>query len=556
MNARKNYVKGWCLLIAMVLLGSCRSDYTENKTILKAEELLETSPDSAYSLLVSIKHPDKLSKPDYAAWCLQYTYAQDKLRKEISSDSLIQVALKYYTNSRLIKYSGTAWYLSGSIHSTHHQKAEAVFAFKKAEDILKGTNENRLKGLVAFNIGYIDMQDELYQHSLSYFQKSLAYFKKSGDTKYSAYAYREIGKMYKQLDYPIDSVSHYLDMAARLSKEVGDSVNYYSILVRQGQLLLEKDDYRSKEYILKAYEYFPISKPYNAAYLANAYSGLNMPDSALYYLRISLADTSNTPYRIIGLHAASSIFKNKGDYKAAYYYLDKAHTLRDSTYQQNMRSQLYRIDRQYDVAQKEQENTRLKIHNRNMAIGIALLIIAGLITLLIFILINNRHKRIHAADALENQRLKHESETTQIRNVQKRELLGVQLHNKIENTLQFNKFKRGYQQKEKVEAFIQDVARQSIIAEKEWTKYVDEVDELLENGITKLKGEYKELTTADLIVIALVSLNVNISDACNLLDMSKNTMYTRRRTIKKRLKLDDDVNLEKWLNDYLPKETV
>jgi len=551
-----NLIKiGW-LVVLVALFNSCRSDYTENKTILKAEELLETSPNSAYSLLISIKHPEKLSKADYAAWCLQYTYALDRLHQEILSDSLIQIAISYYSSRNLAKHSGTAWYLLGSTYSSQNQKAKAIFAFKKAEEILAGTNENRLKGLVAFNIGYIDMQDQLYDHSLDYFRESLKYFELAGDNKRKAYAYREIGNMYHQLNYPFDSISHYLDMAARLSKEVGDSINYYSILVRQGQLLLGKNDYRSKEYILKAYEHFPISKPYNAAYLAKAYSGLNMLDSALYYLRISLADTSNTPYRIIGLHAAALIFRSKGDYKAAYHYLDKAHTLRDSTYQQNMRSQLYRIDRQYNLAQKEQENAQLKIYNRNMAIWIALLMIAGLTTVIVFLLINNQHKKKHARDATERQRLKYESETTQIRNAQKRALLDVRLHNKIDNTLKFNKYKRGYQQKEKIEAFIQDVAQQSIIAEKEWAGYVDEVDELFENGITKMKGEYQELTIADLIVIALISLQVNITDACNLLDMTKNTMYTRRGTIKRRLKLNEDINLEKWISDYLPKEIV
>jgi len=96
------------LVVLVVLFNSCRSDYTENKTILKAEELLDASPDSACSLLISIKHPEQLPKADYAAWCLQYTYAQDRLHKEIKSDSLIQIAINYYSSGNLAKYSGTA----------------------------------------------------------------------------------------------------------------------------------------------------------------------------------------------------------------------------------------------------------------------------------------------------------------------------------------------------------------------------------------------------------------------------------------------------------------
>ena len=93
----------WSILLIMFFC-SCQSHYTQNKTILKAEKLLETKPDSAYFLLSSIRQPEKLSKADYSAWCLQYTYAQFKLQKEIKSDSLLQIAVKYYEKTNLPKY--------------------------------------------------------------------------------------------------------------------------------------------------------------------------------------------------------------------------------------------------------------------------------------------------------------------------------------------------------------------------------------------------------------------------------------------------------------------
>lgn len=550
-----NLIKLFWFFIFAWLFNSCQTGYTGNKTILKAEKLLYAYPDSAYSLLTGIEHSEKLSMADNAAWCLHYTHARYKLLKEIKSDSLIRISIDYYSNNKLPRYNGTAWYLLGCIYNSHNQKPEAVFAFKKAEDILRRTNDNRLKGLVAFNIGYILMQDELYNHSLSYFLNSLKLFEQSGDSKYMAYACREIGNMYYQLNYPFDSVIHYQDLALNLSKEIGDSLNYYDILISQGKLLLDKDYYRSKEYILKGYEYFPSYKPFYAAYLANAYSRLGKQDSAQYYLNISLADTTNSPYRIIGLHAAALIAKNEHDYKKAYVYLEKSYILRDSTYQQNMKSQLYRIDKQYDLTQKEEENVALKISNRNKVIWIALLIIVVLSAIVIFLLINARRKKEHAIDEIEKQKLKYEAETTQIKNAQKRELLGVKLQYKIDNTLQFNKLKRRSLQSEKLETFIHEVAKQSIIAEDEWPYYVNEVDNLFENRITKLKKIYKGLTNSDLIVIALISLKVSISDACSLLDMTKNTMYTRRKIIKERLRIDDNVNLENWINDYVSKET-
>jgi hypothetical protein len=78
-----------------------------------------------------------------------------------------------------------------------------------------------------------------------------------------------------------------------------------------------------------------------------------------------------------------------------------------------------------------------------------------------------------------------------------------------------------------------------------------EVNKLFDNKIERLKQEIPELTPTDLIVIALICLKVNISDACVLLDMTSNTMYVRRKTIKKRLELHADTDLEEWLQDKM-----
>ena len=63
------------LMILFLFLSACGKHYTQNSIILKAESLLNGHPDSAYNLLKSISNPQYLSKTDYAAWCLHYTYA-------------------------------------------------------------------------------------------------------------------------------------------------------------------------------------------------------------------------------------------------------------------------------------------------------------------------------------------------------------------------------------------------------------------------------------------------------------------------------------------------
>ena len=248
------------VLISIFFL-SCQSEYTKNKTILQAETVVLTFPDSAFRLLKTIPHPENLSKADYAAWCLQFSHVQYKLNQDITSDRIIQVAVNYYENSRLDKQSGTAYYLLGCILQKNNEYKEAMIAYKKAEYILKSTENRDLKGLVDFKIGYLYMLEETFNESLIYFKKSLNYFISTKNFKYQAYAYREISDIYYQLNYPFQKVMNLSNRALKLSKQSGDSLNYYSILGQQGEMLFDKNYFLAKEFLLKGYNYFPLLRP-------------------------------------------------------------------------------------------------------------------------------------------------------------------------------------------------------------------------------------------------------------------------------------------------------
>jgi len=538
------------ILIISIIFISCQRHYTDNEVILTAERMLDNSPDSAFNLLSSIRNPQNLPSADYAAWCLQYTHACYKLQKEFTSDSIIRVSVSYYRNSKLKKQSGSAYYLLGCISEILNKEKEAMEAYKEAENALSSTDEFKLKGLVQFSLGYICMQDEMYSKSLGYFRKSLNYFNQSGSKKYSAYALRDISKMYNQLNYSLDSVLFYSNRALKLAYEAADSVNYYSILSHQGILLYDKDYNRSIAYLLKSVRYFPENRSYYSAFLSYSYSKLKDTQSANYYLKIANRTQGYAFQNLVGLHAAAIIAYNKAEYRNAYKYLEESYVLRDSMTSQNIASQLHRIDKQYDFTQKEIENKSLKIANQTKIIWIVSLAVSFLIVLVMFLLIRSKSRQKQAENEIEKQRLKFERETIETQNLQKRELLKVKIQHKIENTLAFNKLNKSIMAKGKKDELFEEVKMQATLSEKDWSIFIKEVDNLFESRISKLKQEYTNLTDTDCIVIALVCLKINIPDSCLLLDMSKNTLYNRRKTIKIRLNLDADTDLDKWIDDY------
>ncbi len=539
------------IIVCILLLVSCNDRYTRNPKILHAEELLNSHPDSSFKILSAIKQPEKMNRADYAAWRLNFTYALNKLHKLNLSDSSINFSIQYYEKRNDKKHAGTAYYLKACIYRLNNKNEKAMIALKRADNLLENTDEYRIKGLVHFNMGYICKSDELYNHSLKYFQESLSNFKLVNDMKTAAYAYREISDMYNQLNYPFDSVMTYSNEALSLSKNAGDSLNYYSILMRQGELLYQKDLYLSKNYILSGYRYIRSDLPYYASYLAYIYNKLNMPDSARYYLTISFNETKKNPDAFIGFVSGALINKNNGNFKDAYKLLERAYVKRDSVFQKNIRSQLYRIDKQFDLSESENQKAELTIAIQTQLIWIIILGTGIIIALLIILQIISWNNKVKIIQDSKMQTLEFEKQSEKKNNEQKKEIIQLNLKNKIGNTLNIYKLKKGFTTKE---AFVQEITEQSILTKNDWKIYIKDVNQLVDNGISRLKEEHTELSETDQMVIALICLKVNINDSCNLLGMIKKTMYTRRKTIKKRLNLDADTDLESWILQNLVKD--
>ncbi|MDR3652341.1 MAG: hypothetical protein P4L34_05140 [Paludibacter sp.] len=557
-----NYSKVVLFILVSMLSISCHRKYTKNETILRAEAILNSKPDSAQKILLSVSHPEQqLSQADYAAWCLIFTHTQYKLYQDIKSDSLIRISVNYYEDSNLPVQSGTAYYLLGCVLQLKQDNKAAMEAYKKAEDLLNKTNEDDLKGLVEFKIGYLYRLDALFAQSAVNYRKSLIYFVQSNNIRYQAFAYRALSETYAQLNRSFDSVTHYSNAALKLAKQAHDTVNYYSILAQQGELLCNTNYVRSKEYLLKGYRFFPAYQTSFAPYLSYEYSKLNKSDSARYYLNIALTDTTTKGNdRTIKYLAAAYVSKDEGKMNNAFEYLEKAYLNRDTVFQQSIHSQLHQIDKQYDFTQKENENARLKILNQQKIILISVLFIFLLILSFGILYVIDVHKKkilkIDTLNQIQQQKMEYDLKLKQTENEQKKNLLLLKVQNQIKNTLLFNRLSIGFSQADKKEAFMNMIIEQSVLTEKDWQFYIDWVDQIFDKRISRLKSTYPELSQLDLIVITLICLQLDIADSCSLLNMNKSTLYKRRNRIKERIGLPFETDMEVWLLNLMQEGEV
>jgi len=552
MNVLKLIFSGLLLLV----FASCEHTYTHNKSILDAERLLFTFPDSAYKILRSINNPEKLSKADYAAWCLHYTHAQYKLYLEISSDSLIKNAINYYDNTSIYLYSGISYYLLGCISELKNDKKKAMLCYKNAVNILSNERDSKpqqvkIKGLIHYRISNLYLNDEFYSDAEININIAIRYFETINDNRYLAYCHRTKAEIYYRQEKPNAIVIKEAIISKKFAIKDSNNDLYNEILVFQGKLLVSSDLSESKNTLLTALKN---SKDNQDLYtlLSFVYAKLNNPDSAKYYKSYVAINQEDSNRKLLLQLSASYILLNIESTEKAFKSFEEAYNLREKIYKENIKEQLIRIDKQYDLSKKEAEKAKLEIQNQKNIILIAFLSITILAVLLILLFITNINKKRQATLEIEKQQLKFEVKAKQIEYDKKIKILHSNLQNKIDNTLQFKKLQTNFAKAERKEEFIDDITRQSVLTNVEWQFYIYEANELFEGKLTKLREEFPQLTDADMNVIALICLGIDIGDSIVLLEYSNiNTMYIRRNRVKNHLRLDKNSDLEKWIKEYI-----
>lgn len=532
------------LFFVMLFLVSCSGRKSDNKLILRVEKLLPGRVDSAFLLLDSLGRADSMTDVDKAAHQLLTAYALF-----LSGDSSVRVepalyALDYYKGSGLLHEEGLSNFLYGHALLEKGEIEQGIISLKKAISLLVNTDEYNLLGLANYYIGYNYSLDAIYAKALSRLKLAAIYFEHADERVNMAYAYREIANAFDLGRYPVDSALMYFDKSKNLLLLEKDTSDFYDVHFYRAITLLNRTNRfcEAKDDILEVYNYFDKDNYYYNK-LSFAYARCGQADSAMYYYELSKKDTANVYSRMAVNLAGAYAYMAAGAYQKAVdafinYDLNKTIVFDDS-----QRNQLYRIDKGYDLSEKEKENAALREKQQGMVVQFALLIIIVLVLVIAFMLMMLKRKREQAIYREERLKLLAGAE-------RKRLAVYAKIQSRMDAALRLSKLDAKYRLGvSDPKSFLDEVLSYSVLRESEWVDYIDEIDMVCDNHISDLATEFPSLTNADKIVIALTSMKIDITDSCNILGMNKNTMYRRRNTIKERLKLDKTVDFETWIHE-------
>ena len=159
-------MKGLCYALWVFILLSPIS-CTKSTVILTldhAAEIMNEKPDSAKAVLDSIKRSELRTRATRARFALLYSQAMDKCYIDTNNDSLISVALKYYSKqgtdhekALAFYYNGVVYRNSGNIKATKYKELEKIPHMKNSLFLWEAdrfSNEVAKKVLQWFNASH------------------------------------------------------------------------------------------------------------------------------------------------------------------------------------------------------------------------------------------------------------------------------------------------------------------------------------------------------------------------------------------------------------------
>lgn len=178
-------------------------------------------PDSALSMLERMPKPSPSDKLNDATWCLLYTQACDKNYKRHTSDSLVNVSLRYFDRQEDGLRKAQAWFYRGSVLKDLGRLEEATECYVRARDLTASFDDPLFASLICQTLGRIYREQDIYGKAFDLFREAIHYVTQFPRCDSWSHAYSELGRTFVEQDQ-LDSARHYFELSLENAELIKD----------------------------------------------------------------------------------------------------------------------------------------------------------------------------------------------------------------------------------------------------------------------------------------------------------------------------------------------
>ena len=560
------------LLILISLLSTlsfigCRDESDAIYLIDRAESLLKSDPDSSHILLDSIAVPDNLSDKLLARWCMLSGKVADTLYTDLPYVQQLLRAQAYYKSHGTKQEQAKIGLYLGRSYVEDKENEKAMKVYLQALDIALRSEDYNQAGYICSYMGDLYDFEGNYLLGKDKYKEAESYFRKAGNMRSSAFALRDVGRMYAFSD-SLDIALIFLLKADTIIVEVGDSSDIGTIYNGIGNIY----NMLGNKELAKLYLWKNVNmSDFDDAPSYRTLAGIYIEEGDFKNARICLEKASvpsfNDMTRFSVLYGYSLLEKAEGNWEKAWFYLDEYNSASDSILTIRNRENIIKIEKDYEHLKISLENMRLKSDKQKYFIYWVISVSILLILLWVFqIRIDRKNKRLLKQEIdLSNKSNELFRLRDNLRNKQDRlEALSIQLSEKNEKLNELDsreKLEKEYEQiKKEEETLVLRIAERrkdlflssaiakkviklsqkvvpgatkSPLSEKDWQNIITQVNEVypfLADRLAAFNLSAAELRYCYLSLLGLDSIGESI-----LLHIQPDSVNKRRQRVRQRL---------------------
>ncbi len=191
-----------------------------------AEAVMNDSPEYAYHLLERIDSSSIRSRSLNARYALIYSEVLFKNYTPAPNDSLIMVAVRYYSVGNHPLQLFRSFYSLGCIYNESGQLIDAAVALGQAEQLADKIDDSFRLGLLYSQLGDVFFNSYDFQRAEKYFRTAYDFYEQAGKDAHKMYALFDVGRC--QMEQHLFSSAHNIMEEVREWAELNNQIRCFS----------------------------------------------------------------------------------------------------------------------------------------------------------------------------------------------------------------------------------------------------------------------------------------------------------------------------------------
>ncbi len=593
------FTRYFLICISIFLWISCGSDKDVKDILSKSDALLQSNPDSAFTLLESVEELDVLSDETFAAWCLANANVRDVLRKESLSIDYMLRAFNYFKDKGQINEQARIGMFLGHAYSASQQRDKAMNIYLLALDLADRSQDYNLAGYINTYLADLYKAEEKYSLAKDKYKEASVYFEKANNNRSKAIAIANTGFMTYFIDKTSSLTLDYYLKSDSIALELNDTEVLSMVNNRIGLYYIEKHEFDlAEEHLLKAINYSKSRSEASYYALSDLYVLKGQIEKSRDLLR-KISATANTETKAGFIYQQYLLEKGEQNWKKALEYYEEALAYVDSVRNVQSKTDLLVIEKKYTTEKIRNENNLLRLKSQRYFLSLVLIITITLLLVVVFQLIMRRKdKKIRLQEQVLHQKdmflVKQQLELRQMEtelSKKEYELLNrrkvMQDHHTLlekqnsalelrEHEIEKQEEELRLQEKE-VEALKNDVNSlklkvlqntaiskkiikcaqkvtvgtddgKSLLSEADWTTLQNEVNAVYKSFTTSLQQAVPELTFEDIRFCCLLLVGLETKELSVVLSINPSSIRQRKMRIRAKAGL---TNAQTTLEEFL-----